>query len=1147
MNNIKLVTHSDVIARLYSDIEAIFSSVGAITPPGKELYESSSWRYCTTIGRKHKGKIGYICSYLYSRQMPRVRIVIHNFAQGGQSITFDSAAFAKTLYSKHPYTSTHRPNVNVKRPTQADLLARKKKEKMEIKHKHRQFLVYLNDWRNGNPFVCDHRYVVAKGMNETQSLRFVDHYHIGFPLVDIEGEVRGLQTIDNYGHKLIYGKKKRCFAPIGNVEEATRIYFCESYATANAIYNLVLKTQKRHVPFCVIAAIDAKNMEEVVKIFKERFKNKKLTICPDNNYLKIEEQKNNVGLLSGYNAAISSYSEMKIIPEATFEGSNWSDAWLDDEQKAIECFGDKKKGNRYHYACERLLCFGDENNSVSLKKACVYALHVGATMYPSKLSEKNLLEKVIANTEHTGVTSKTVRWWWYKIKKRIFAQAQRAKSIASVQDEQISVITVSSMQEVHTQVQALKKKYNQAIFINNAPMGVGKTKDFIQPEFMASNIKGDIPVVITPTKALTKGVSERFGASHYIDDINNEFATKGSLVKKSETSLVPDSLAITINSIIAPKFNDFLNFSKSVFIDEYTQVLRSITSGTVKANLKHRTELKLATLIAQSDYTYIADADFNQIAIDQLTSIVADRPFFIFMMDKNKEASQKEEIGQVNDKMIPTEYQYYRDIDGNFTNKYILSAIEQSVMNRKNVYVASDSKTQLETIMAVLAPHKINILMVNSDNANFPNQRFFLDNPNQYLAEKKPQVVLISPCVQSGVSIEVDYFDHCFGSYSGTVSPVIFAQMLHRVRAQKVFKLALPSKIGGLTVKDSENATALLMGAYTEHITKFGGISKVEYDPETKTHTIGQVSISSHGGKITIEGDDDYARYETLSAQLRALDTQQSNHAANFLLIQAIARGIQITPIDLDLKSSEKDLIKTKHKIAKELTKQVNVTKVLMAKTIDQKDYQKKMFSGTTTCEKDFFEVVRFDIAKALNKKSGNLKETDIEFYRDEGCTHITNFHALQQGIDKARENDTNDKNIGVAKTNAKWHDNKVMLLSVIFNVLNLNIYLGNGSYRQKEAKKARDAIKDNQALVRYITFKLHLNVDNNLSDTAFINKIIKRLLGVRINNVQIRDDDVRYRVYSINELDMMKLRKYHLLRFSNIGENTDICHSKSV
>ena len=51
----------------------------------------------------------------------------------------------------------------------------------------------------------------------------------------------------------------------------------------------------------------------------------------------------------------------------------------------------------------------------------------------------------------------------------------------------------------------------------------------------------------------------------------------------------------------------------------------------------------------------------------------------------------------------------------------------------------------------------------------------------------------MSPAVQSGISIETNYFDVVFGIYTGTVTPVVFQQMLHRIRAQTVFDIVLPA------------------------------------------------------------------------------------------------------------------------------------------------------------------------------------------------------------------------------------------------------------------------------------------------------------------------------------------------------------------
>ena len=42
-------------------------------------------------------------------------------------------------------------------------------------------------------------------------------------------------------------------------------------------------------------------------------------------------------------------------------------------------------------------------------------------------------------------------------------------------------------------------------------------------------------------------------------------------------------------------------------------------------------------------------------------------------------------------------------------------------------------------------------------------QQAFLSQPNAYLEKNQPKLVITSPCVQSGISIELDYFNQGFG------------------------------------------------------------------------------------------------------------------------------------------------------------------------------------------------------------------------------------------------------------------------------------------------------------------------------------------------------------------------------------------------
>ena len=703
------------------------------------------------------------------------------------------------------------------------------------------------------------------------------------------------------------------------------------------------------------------------------------------------------------------------------------------------------------------------------------------------------------------------------------------------------------MQAAHEQLQTLKEKHPRALFITNAPMGLGKTKDFIQPEFMAADIQGQIPVVITPTRALTKGVSERFHASHYIDDVKNRLFQNADRHSGTKGKLIPSGLAITINSIIAPKFKDVLTFTRALFIDEYTQVLRAITSGTVEAHKRRDTEQRLMNLIGQSEYTYIADADFNQIALDQLQAAITDRPIFIFSLPKRakakpSEAEEHQENKESGKGEIPVTYRYYQHTDQNFVAKYLFDQIIEAAGEGKRIYVASDSKTQLETLDSALSFNHVDKLLITADNSRFKAQRAFLDDPAHYLNTHQPQIVLVSPCVQSGVSIEADYFEKCFGIYAGTVSPVVFQQMLHRLRPQREFDLALPPTT---TLKERalENPTALLVGAYTEHLLQQGGVGQIKYDPTDNVHTIGCISIQDEKGVITLSGDPAYARYETLSAKMKALDAEQTHHAANFLLRQALARGVMISPIEIKSHKAERDAIKLVHQSHQTLQKEQHIKNILTAPVIDKADYDalKNDTNGAAQTTKELSACLKFEIAKELSLDIKKITAEDIEFYLNGGVGQIANFQALQQGVAQAKANDNADAQKGVAKTDAKWREQKVRLLETIFSALNLDGARCEGEYTKEAAKLAREAIKDDPSLTRYVTFKCHLNVDNQLSDTAFINKLLKKLLGLKVDRNQLREGEGRYWSYQINIASRGQLVKYHQQKFGEIDNGNSL------
>ena len=77
------------------------------------------------------------------------------------------------------------------------------------------------------------------------------------------------------------------------------------------------------------------------------------------------------------------------------------------------------------------------------------------------------------------------------------------------------------------------------------------------------------------------------------------------------------------------------------------------------------------------------------------------------------------------------------------------------------------------------------ILVVNRDTKAEDKEALFLKDPDAYLAQYQPRVVLASPTIGSGFSIEKNYFDDVYMLLTGILTPTDIMQMSARYRPAK--------------------------------------------------------------------------------------------------------------------------------------------------------------------------------------------------------------------------------------------------------------------------------------------------------------------------------------------------------------------------
>lgn len=152
-------------------------------------------------------------------------------------------------------------------------------------------------WERARAVDAKHPYVVKKGVVPFGAKQIGKMVII--PMCDIDGGINSLQFILENGDKtyLTGGKKMGCSAFIAGKSSA--IYVAEGWATACSI--------RQAVDACVVVCFDSGNILPIVSAYRERFPDRKIVICADDDHL-VDQPVKNPGLTKAVDAAIETKS-----------------------------------------------------------------------------------------------------------------------------------------------------------------------------------------------------------------------------------------------------------------------------------------------------------------------------------------------------------------------------------------------------------------------------------------------------------------------------------------------------------------------------------------------------------------------------------------------------------------------------------------------------------------------------------------------------------------------------------------------------------------------------------------------------------------------------------------------------------------------
>jgi len=290
----------------------------------------------------------------------------------------------------------------------------------------------------------------------------------------------------------------------------------------------------------------------------------------------------------------------------------------------------------------------------------------------------------------------------------------------------------------------------------NSGKGTGKTKA------IAKLVKDTYTVLSLGHRvALQRNLANRLGCDYIadIDKVEKEFLADGSRYTR-RVSLCVDSL-LQIPTGFAE--------NGDLILDEVAQVMRHLFTGSTCGKKGKRPALiaKFIQLVREAKRIILADADIDSWMIDLIAII------------RNETA-----IYGISNSYKANGYDcdFYQSGDDTATIERLIQDVKAS----QTLFTTTDGLGKAKRLAKVLYPiiGKEAILEVNSETSGSDEIKAFIENPDQYLADHPYiKIVIATPSMGTGVSIESDYFDKVYGLFYGvSICDNDASQALSRVR-----------------------------------------------------------------------------------------------------------------------------------------------------------------------------------------------------------------------------------------------------------------------------------------------------------------------------------------------------------------------------
>ncbi|AVH68651.1 bifunctional DNA primase/polymerase [Nostoc sp. 'Peltigera membranacea cyanobiont' N6] len=269
------------------------------------------------------------------------------------------------------------------------------------------------------------------------------------------------------------------------------------------------------------------------------------------------------------------------------------------------------------------------------------------------------------------------------------------------------------------------------------PMGVGKST------FVNKIIKKypDRRVLsITPTTALGRGQADNWGLT-LREDAQAQGVSSGLILANTERLvLCYPSLHKLSGTEGDERFSNIDNKGLILILDEAEEGLGFLMQSSI-TNQQGKRAYNIAALKdllknakEQGILVIVADANLKNPAVDYLTKILPDLPVTVITSD------YKPERGTAT---------YYDTEKSVFEN-----ALKEAVERGERVIIPCDSQEHGEALDKKLTAMGHKVVRCDRTTASGEDMKAFIADPDKFIAEVQPQVVIYSPTLGSGASIQ---------------------------------------------------------------------------------------------------------------------------------------------------------------------------------------------------------------------------------------------------------------------------------------------------------------------------------------------------------------------------------------------------------